>query len=101
MDQLALELSGLPITVANLRVDHCDGGDGLCTGCTRPGFGTRYVPWPCRLRLLADEAAAILRALVELADTELADVASSSSAPGGPEGLDMVDVQPCPVLSAS
>lgn len=101
MHELALELSGFPVAVGNLRVDHRDGGDGLCTGCTRPGYGTRYVPWPCVLRLLADEAAEILRALVELADAEPVGVASLRSTPGVQEGLDMVDVQPCPALSAS
>lgn len=59
MNALALELSGLPVTVERLRDAHRADEHGLCLGCPQPGFGVPYRPAPCTLRLLAEQAVTV------------------------------------------
>lgn len=55
------ELAAAPDLVDRLLADHPVDEQGLCAGrfCGRPGCGSRYLPWPCPTRRLADLARAI------------------------------------------
>lgn len=53
---LAVALAAMPEVVAALVRDHVPDAQGRCVACGTPGTGTPYVPWPCPLRAIADNA---------------------------------------------
>jgi hypothetical protein len=53
---LAIVLAAMPDVVASLVRDHVPDLRGRCIACTTPGTGTPHLPWPCPLRLIADNA---------------------------------------------
>jgi hypothetical protein len=54
--ELAVVLAAMPDVVAALMRDHVPDLRGRCIACTTPGTGTPHLPWPCPLRLVADNA---------------------------------------------
>jgi hypothetical protein len=56
-----IELSRLPVTIANIKANHTRTADGYCAAreCARGGYGTPATPHPCSTRVLADSAARI------------------------------------------
>lgn len=50
-------LAAWPQVVARLAAEHVADVHGRCCGGTRPGAGTPAAWWPCRLALLARDAA--------------------------------------------
>lgn len=53
---LAVVLAAMPDVVAALVRDHVPDVRGRCIACTTPGTGTPNLPWPCPLRLIAENA---------------------------------------------
>lgn len=54
--ELAVALAAMPDVVAALVRDHVPDLRGRCIACGTPGTGTPHLPWPCPLRLVADNA---------------------------------------------
>lgn len=54
--ELAVALAAMPDVVAALIRDHVPDMRGRCIACGTPGTGTPHLPWPCPLRLIADNA---------------------------------------------
>jgi hypothetical protein len=56
-----VELSHLPVTIANIQANHIGTDQGMCAAkeCRRGGYGTPHVPYPCPTRVMADSAARI------------------------------------------
>lgn len=61
------ELAQMPTAVHNLMHAHRSNGEGLCRGCTRPGYGTPYRAWPCELFRLAVRAQRLIEQPVRAA----------------------------------
>ena len=58
-DELAALLTAHPVVVERLLAEHIDDGSGRCTVCAQADQTARS-RFPCRLRLLADDARARL-----------------------------------------
>lgn len=55
-------LKARPVMTERLITTHIPDDHGRCRGCTRPGYGTPYLRWPCTpyaLAALAQREAAL------------------------------------------
>lgn len=70
---IAVTMSGMPEVWHGLLDAHVPDDHGRCAACRNAG--TAGVPWPCTLRVIAENARSIYRASGNLSGTAACDLA--------------------------